>query len=81
MVCISVYKLSCAEKVCYDHAYPIGHFKYLKYNGFLNFVLRKLNETNTSFLYLVVRDGDYPLEEAVPSIINLSLQLELLPIE
>ena len=59
----------------------IGHFKYLKYNGFLSFVLRKLNETNTFFLCLVVRDGDYTLEGAVSPIINLSLQLKLLPIE
>ena len=58
-----------------------GHFKYLKYNGFLSFVLRKLNETNTFFLCLVVTDGDYTLEGAVSPIINLSLQSKLLPTE
>ena len=45
---IGVYKFSCAEKVCYDHAYPkkiMGHLKYLKYNGFLSFVLRKLHSS------------------------------------
>ena len=48
---------------------------------FLSFVSRKLNETNTFFLCLVVRDGDYTLEGAVSPIINLSLQSKLLPTE
>jgi len=42
----------------------MGHFKYLKYNGFFSFVLRKLNETNTSFLCLVVRDVDHTLRRS-----------------
>ena len=42
----------------------MGHLKYLKYNGFLSFVLRKLNETNSSFLCLVVRDVDYTLRRS-----------------
>ena len=42
----------------------MGHLEYLKYNGFLSFVLRKLNERHTSFLCLVVRDVDYTLRRS-----------------
>ena len=68
---IGVYKLSCAEKVCYDHAYPKNLWVILNISNITDFWVLCWENSKSEMLTSLFGG-------AVSPIINLSLQSKLL---